>query len=270
MSYLEFLFHVITEKRVYGPILTILFGIIFYKIFIKILHNILIKGKDGFEKKRRMTIFNLMRNIVTYFIYIIIGLIILSIFGVNVSSILASLGIVSVVLGLALQDTIKDFIGGMFIITDNFFVVGDIIKYNEFQGEVIALGFRTTKIKDNEGRVKIIANRNISEVINLSQQKANIIIKIPSSYEAKRKNVEKVIAKLEEKILLIKGVSKITYLGISKLDDSAIEYSLKVECKTANRWQIERYIYGLIKDEYDLGKIDIPYQKIEIIKEEKE
>lgn len=266
MSYLEFLLKIICEKKVYGPILTIIGGLILYKIIIKVLHNILIKGKDGFEKKKRMTIFNLMRSIVTYIVYIIILLVILSIFGVNVSSIVASLGIVSVVLGLALQDTIKDFINGIFIITDNFFVVGDTIIYNGFQGEVIALGFRTTKIKNFKGEVKVIANRNITEVVNLSQQRAVLFIKIPSSYEVKRKNVEKVIMKLQTSINEFKDVYKTEYLGISNFSDSSIEYTIKVECRASTRWQIERDIYCLVKDEYDLNKIDIPYQKIEIIK----
>lgn len=265
MSYLDFLLKIICEKRIYGPILTIIGGLILYKIVIKILHNLLIKGKDSFEKKRRMTIFNLMRSIITYFVYLVIILVILSIFGVNVSSIVASLGIVSVVLGLALQDTLKDFINGIFIITDNFFVVGDIIKYNDFQGEVIALGFRTTKIKNAKGEVKIIANRNISEVVNLSQQRAILYIKIPSSYEAKRKNVEQTIKKLQEEIKNFKNVYKTEYLGIDELLDSSIEYTIKIECKASFQWQIKRDIYGLIKDEYDANKIDIPYQKIEII-----
>ena len=266
MSYLEFLLKIICEKRIYGPILTILGGLILYKVTIKVLHNLLIKGKDGFEKKRRMTIFNLMRSIITYLVYLLIILVILSIFGVNVSSIVASLGIVSVVLGLALQDTLKDFINGIFIITDNFFVVGDIIKYNDFQGEVIALGFRTTKIKNAKGEVKVIANRNISEVVNLSQQRAVLYIKIPSSYEVKRKNVEKVITKLQEEIKTLKNVYKTEYLGIAELLDSSIEYTIKVECRAATQWQLQRDIYGLVKDEYDLNKLDIPYQKIEIIK----
>ncbi len=266
MSYFEFILKIICEKRVYGPVLSILGGLILYKIVINILHNLLIKGKDGFEKKRRMTIFNLMRSIVTYLVYLVIILVILSIFGVNVSSIVASLGIVSVVLGLALQDTLKDFINGIFIITDNFFVVGDTIQYNEFQGEVIALGFRTTKIKNFKGEVKVIANRNISEVVNLSQQRAVLFIKIPSVYEAKRKNVEKEIEKIRMAINDFKNVYKAQYLGISSFSDSFIEYTIKVECKASTQWQIERDIYGLIKDEYDVGKIDIPYQKIEIVK----
>lgn len=251
MSYLEFLIQIICEKRVYGPILTIIGGLLVYKTLIKVLHNLLIKGKDGFEKKRRMTIFNLMRNIVTYLIYIIILLVILSIFGVNVSSIVASLGIVSVLLGLALQDTMKDFINGIFIIMDNFFVVGDTIKYNNFQGEVIALGFRTTKIKGPNGEIKIIANRNISDVINLSQHRTILYIPISTPQETKRASFEKKLSKYELAIADVKDVYKTEYLGITNIDANNVEYTIKVECKASSQAKVQREINRLMKDIYD-------------------
>lgn len=266
MDYLDFLWDIISKKEVYGPIITIILGYIVYKLLMRIIHNLLMKGKDGFEKKRRLTVFNLMRSIITYIFYVIIGVIILSIFGVNVKAVVASLGIASVVLGLALQDTIKDFIGGVFIITDNFFVVGDTIKYNDFQGEVIRIGFRTTKVKSLEGKVLVLANRNVSEVVNLSQEKANIIVNIPISYETKKKDMEKVIDKIITKIGEIEGVKRSKYIGISKFEDSSVVYTISVSCNTSNRWQIERDINGIIKEEHDLKHIDIPYQKIEIIK----
>lgn len=269
MSYFEFLIKLLCKEKIYKTVLTVVLGIILYKIIIIILHNFLIKGKDGFEKKRRMTIFNLMRNIITYSIYIIILLVLLSIFGVNVTSILASLGILSAVLGLALQDTIKDFINGIAIIADNFFVVGDTIKYKEFQGEVISLGFRTTKIREASGKVMIIANRNISEVVNLSQHKASLFIHIPISYESKKQEVEKVLMKLIEKLKAEKEIAKAEYLGISSFEDSSIVYMMQVECKAGSRYKVERMINGYIKEEADQSKLDIPYQKIEIINQTK-
>ncbi len=269
MSYFEFLIKLLCKEKIYKTVLTVVLGIIIYKIIITILHNFLIKGKDGFEKKRRMTIFNLMRSIITYLIYILILLVLLSIFGVNVTSILASLGILSAVLGLALQDTIKDFINGIAIIADNFFVVGDIIKYNEFQGEVISLGFRTTKIKELSGKVMIIANRNISEVINLSQQKANLFIKISLSYESKKKKVEKALETLVKKLEEEKEIMKAEYLGISAFEDSSVVYMIQADCKAINRDKVERIINGYIKEEVDQSKLDIPYQKIEIINQSK-
>lgn len=98
-------------------------------------------------------------------------LIILSFFGIDTKSLVASLGVVGVALGLALQDTLKDIIGGISLILENYLAVGDIITYNDFTGEVIELGLRTTRIKKASGEVMIIANRNIDTIINASQKK---------------------------------------------------------------------------------------------------
>ena len=72
----------------------------------------------------------------------------MQIYGVNVNSLVAGLGLVSVVVGLAIQDPLKDIITGVNIITDDYFSLGDVIKVDDVEGKVVQLGVRTTKIKD--------------------------------------------------------------------------------------------------------------------------
>ena len=103
-------------------------------------------------------------------------------FGVDTSSFIAGLGVASVVIGLALQDALKDIIGGINIILDNFYVVGDYVKYGDFTGQVISFGLKSTKIKDFNGNVMVVSNRNIDEIINLSQDKHVILLNIPTCY----------------------------------------------------------------------------------------
>ena len=62
---------------------------------------------------------------------------------------------------------------------DNYFVVGDIVRYNDFTGEVIEFGLKNTKIKNVEGVVLVVANREISSVYNLSQKNPSVTISIP-------------------------------------------------------------------------------------------
>ena len=109
---------------------------------------------------------NLVSSIVKYVIAIIVILLILEVYGVNTSAILASLGVVGLVVGLALQDLIKDFIAGAFIIFDNQYSIGDIVTIENFKGEVISLGLKTTKLKAISGEIFCISNGQIVEVIN--------------------------------------------------------------------------------------------------------
>ena len=69
-------------------------------------------------------------------------LILLNLYGVNTTSLIAGLGIAGAVLGLALQDALKDIFNGLSIIFDNYFVVGDLVDYNGFVGTVTDFGLK--------------------------------------------------------------------------------------------------------------------------------
>ncbi len=255
----------LSKKEVYGLALILVIGILVYYFGKILIEKIITSGKDAYERKKRKTIVNLISNIFKYVLYILIGLTVLSLYGVDTKALLASLGVAGAVLGLALQDTIKDFISGITIIMDNFFVVGDIVTFNTFTGEVIDMGLKTTKIKKVSGEVLVIANRNIDQVVNISQKPATVVIDIPTAYEAKTTTVEKTIGKILEDIKNLDGVKKEPeYLGISALEDSSVNYTISFTCPQEKQWQIKREALKIIKNRYDKDKIKIPYKQIEV------
>lgn len=255
----------LAKKEVYGLALIILIGLIVYYFGRILIQKVINSGKNSYERKKRKTIVNLVSNIFKYVIYILIGLAVLDLYGVDTKALIASLGVAGAVLGLALQDTIKDFISGITIIMDNFFVVGDIVTFNDFTGEVMDMGLKTTKIKKASGEVLVVANRNIDQIINISQKPANVIIDIPTSYEAKTDRVEKTITKILAEIKEIEGVKdEPQYLGISALDESSVNYTISFLCPQEKQWQIKRAALKIIKTEYDKNKIKIPYTQIEV------
>ncbi len=254
-----------SKKEIYGLAIIIFIGIIVYKLGSKIIEEIVNRGKSKYERKKRKTIVNLLSNVIKWSVYIIAAFFILDLYGVNTKALIASLGVVSAIIGLSFQDTAKDIINGISIIMDNYFVVGDIVTINEFTGEIIEMTLRATKIKKNTGEVLVIANRNINQVINISQKKANLVIDIPTAYELKSDKVEKTILKIVEEAKKIKGVSdESKYLGISNFGDSSIDYTISIVCNQDDKWQIKRQVLKLIKDTYDKDKISIPYQQIEV------
>lgn len=255
----------LAKKEVYGLALILLIGIVVYHFGRILIQKVINSGRDAYERKKRKTIVNLVSNVFKYVVFIIIGLATLDLYGVDTKALIASLGVAGAVLGLALQDTLKDFISGITIIMDNFFVVGDIVTYNDFTGEVIDMGLKTTKIKKANGEVLVIANRNIDQVINISQKPANIIIDIPTAYEVKTTVVEKSILKILEEIKKIEGVKKDSqYLGISALEESCVNYTISIVCPQEKQWQIKREALKIIKTIYDKDKIKIPYTQIEV------
>ncbi len=260
----------LSQKQVYGLALILFIGIVSYYFGKIAIQKIINAGKSAYEKKKRNTIVKLISNILKYVIFIILLLAILNLYGVDTKALIASLGVVGAVLGLALQDTIKDFISGITIIMDNFFVVGDIVTFNGFTGEIIELGLKTTKIKKVNGEVLVISNRNIDQIINISQELANIYIDIPTAYEEKMSKVEKAIDKILKEIKTIPGVKKEPeYLGISELSDSAVKYTISFNCIQEKQWQIKRDALKIIKTIYDKENIKIPYTQIEVHNEQR-
>lgn len=257
----------ITKKEVYGFIVTVLIGIILYRISVIVLEKIVTSGKSEYERKKRRTIVELLKNIFKYLIGIIVILFILNLYGYDVKALVAGLGILATVLGLALQDTLKDFIGGITIIIENYFVTGDIVKYNNFTGVVIELTLKSTKIKAANGEVLVISNRNINEVINLSQKVATIFVTLPIAYEEDVVNVEKIInSKILKEANKLESIIKnsFKYHGIGKLDSSSVNYIISVDCKQDKRWQVERELIRIALLELNKNGIKIPYNQVEV------
>ncbi len=269
MNLLETIIAFITRKEVYGIVFTIIGSLIIYKTAIKLTNKIALNGKNNYEIKRGKTVVNLVQNVIKYFIIIIALLIILEFLGVDTKSLIAGLGVIGVVLGLALQDTLKDIISGITIIMENYFVVGDIVRYpsfNNFTGEVIAFGLKSTRIKNLNGEVLILANRNIIEIVNISQKAAEVIIDIPIAYEEKVETVEKVIEEIINNISELEGVhkNKAEYLGVQTLDSSSVNYRIKIVCNQELQWDIKRKTLRNIKMTLDKKKIKIPYPQLEV------
>ena len=262
---MERIFQFFFQRKIVLPILIIVSTSLLIKVGRAIINRLFTRGKGSFEAKRRTTIIELITKISTFFICAIAVMMILDIYGVDTKGILASLGIAGVVLGLALQDTVQDLMSGIYIILDNYYVIGDYIRINNFLGEVIEVTLKSTKIKGANGEVYIFANRNVNAVVNLSQQRAGLAIKIPTAYEETTEKVEAALKEVVEKSKQIPGVFKDSkYLGIDSFGDSAINYAIMIYCKSNDQWSVKREVHKLVKEIYEEKNIKIPYNQIEV------
>ena len=148
----------------------VLFSGITYRIISKFLSKKETKNSKILSDKKNKTFIRMLKSIIGYILTIITVLMVLQIYGVDVSSMLAGVGIVSIIIGLALQDALKDIFRGFDIVTDDYYDIGDIIKFGENTGKVLSISLRTTKIQDISSlNIVSIANRNISQVEVVSE-----------------------------------------------------------------------------------------------------
>lgn len=260
-NFLEFL----VKKQVIGTLIIILVTCIIYQLIVYAIDKITINGKDELERKKRLTTIELFKNISRYLLLIFMILSILNLYGINTNSFIAGLGIAGALIGLALQDTLKDVLNGISIIFNNYFVVGDIVTFEDFTGTVIGFGLKYTKIKKYTGDVLTISNRNIDKIINLSQEKDTVILSIPTAYEEEFNKVEKVLTNTINKIKYNnKEVKEVEFLGINDFLDSSVTYQIKFTCSRGTQWVIRRLFLKEIKLAYEKNNIKIPYNQLEV------
>ena len=187
---------------------------------------------------------------------------ILQIYGINVSALLAGIGIVGAIIGLAVQDALKDIIRGTTLLTDDYFRVGDVVKIGDNVGEVIYMGLKTTKIKDmNTNNMVSIANRNIEKVEEVS---SSLFINVPMPYETKLKDAEKAMEDLVEEVLKINNVKEAEYSNVSELADSCIKYRINAKINSKYLPGIKREVNRCILEVLAKHKISIPYNQLDI------
>lgn len=265
---LNILLDFILSKYFYLPIIYILVGVLIYKILKKIVVAVFNRQSRliGKNRKRYSTLVQVIVDLIKIIIIAFVLLSILTVYGIDVKAALAGLGIVSVIVGLAFQDLFKDFIVGFTIIIEDYFSVGDTIKIGEFKGEVTHIGLKSTRLKNIDGSILIISNRNIDRVINYSSKYSLAMVEIPVAYESDLDKVEKVLTdlfkKLNKSIKELKG--DIEIWGVEELGDSAVVYKIAAQTQVLEQFSVQRQIRKAIKVEFDKENIKIPYNQIEV------
>ena len=134
------------------------------------------------RNNRVRTVNELLGNIITY-LGVILGVVwALTILGLNPTAAIASLGIVTLIIGFAAQRLIEDVISGLFIVMESQYNVGDIIILDDFRGTVQRIGVRTTTIVDPGGNYKVVNNSDIRNFQNRSKALSLAVSEIGITY----------------------------------------------------------------------------------------
>lgn len=259
---MEKVLEVLLSKEVIGPIITIIIMFIFYKVIRRIIVRVFNVKTKKIKQKKQVTLMNFFINVLRVITLIITALIILEIYGFKTSTIVASLGAVTVVIGLAFQDILKDFIAGISFIFEDSYNVGDWVTINDFKGEVISIGMKTTRIRAYEGEILIINNGSITQVINHTAANSLAIVDVNVSYDSNIDKVEKVLNELCQNIKLDNLKGNIELLGIEKLGESAITFRITAEVEAGTQYSTQRKIRKEVKLILDKNNIEIPYNQL--------
>lgn len=141
--------------------------------------NLFDSDSEGFEKLKSKLklnsnsgVVNFTSRILKILVYIIAGFIVITELGYNLNGLVTGLGISSVVIALAAQDLAKSLFGGICIILDKPFNIGDYISVNNYEGTVEDITLRTTRIRNTANELIIVPNSEISAdfIVNYSRR----------------------------------------------------------------------------------------------------
>lgn len=216
------------------------------------------------KSDRAKTVLTLLDGLVKYGCAIAIIIFALEALSVPATAIFASVGILTLVIGLGCQSLIADVVAGMFIIFENEYNVGEIITIDDFRGTVIEIGIRATKLLDYAGNIKIINNSDISNVVNMSRELSLAVVDCLFPYDVPVQHIEKILKDnfeiFRQKIPGI--VEGPFYKGVSDFGASNIAVTIIAKCLEEDRYQVQRDLMREYYIAFHNAGIDISYDQI--------
>ena len=207
------------------------------------------------------TMRSLINSLFNYVMYFIIATLVLSIFGVNVGSLLAVAGVGGVAIAFGGQTLVKDVISGLFIWVEGSLSVGDVVDINGQQGVVESIAIRTTVIRNYNGNLITIPNGDIRTITNMSRDFKRAIVDIRCPYEADHAHLVEIINEEMEKAgREIDGLTSAPeVMSILSFEVDCVVVRVAAQCPVGEHWRIERDIRSRIKARFDAEGIVMPH-----------
>ncbi len=255
----------------YGPVLIRVIALFFAASvaveFVRLLiaRAFKVDGLDLDDKaRRRNTFVALIQRASTYLVYFLVGMMVLSDLGVDPTPILAGAGIVGLTVGLGSQAIVTDMVNGIFLLFEDQILNGDYIRINDTEGVVEEITPRITRIRDRFGRLHILRNGEVKNVINYSRGWTLAVVDMAVAYECDLKKVLDVIGQVCEQVPLLSAgkVSEMPkLLGIESMDESWMTIRIEAKVQPGTHFDVKRLLNRLLFDAFNANGLELPYPK---------
>lgn len=221
------------------------------------------ESKRGTEK-RRDTLVSVFKGVGRIIIVIIVILLVLSEFEVNIGPILAGFGIAGIAVGFGAQYMIRDFIAGVFILSENQYRIGDVARVADVTGIVEEITLRKTVLRDLDGIVHHVPNGDIRVASNFTRHFSRVNLNVSVSYGTDLDHAISVIDRVGQELIEDKDwknrlITPPKVLRVDKWGDSAIEIKVTCDVKPAEQWATMGELRLRLKKAFDAEDIEIPW-----------
>lgn len=250
---------------------------IVYLIFKGIGKRLIARSFDKMKQKEKMSegrakiLERLLLSVLSYTLIFIVIVVIFNIFNLSIGGLIAGAGIIGLAIGFGAQGLVSDIVTGFFILAEKWADVDDYIITAGVDGVVEEIGLRTTKIRDFDGILHYIPNRNIENLSNYSRGDMRALVEIGFSYNDnidEAFNVaQEVCDTLAEEDEDIVGGPHVD--GVQTIDKHAVVMRITAQTKNMMQWGVQRKVFKAVKEAFDAKGIDMPYEhQVNVVKKE--
>jgi small conductance mechanosensitive channel len=215
-------------------------------------------------QRRRVTFVGLIQSIIKYIIYFCVCLMILKDLGIDPTPILAGAGIVGLTVGLGAQKIVQDLLNGLFLLFEDQILQGDYIKIGDTEGVVEQMSLRITRVRDRFGRLHILRNGEVQNVINYSRGWTLTVVEMTVSYEDDLAKALRVIGEICARLPgampgVVLEVPQVK--GVETIGDSNIVVRIEAKVGPGAHYDVKRTLNRMLIDGFNTNQLEIPYPK---------
>ncbi|MDA0228758.1 MAG: mechanosensitive ion channel [Proteobacteria bacterium] len=223
--------------------------------------------KEGTQKERGQrarTLLPLARNTLRIVIGVVALLMILTEIGIDVTPILAGVGVIGLAIGFGAQTLVKDIITGIFILLENSLAVGDVVSVSGSTGVVETISIRSIRLRDLQGNVHTIPYSSASTVTNMTKDYSHYLIEAGVAYREDYDEVAEILREVGEDLRADAEfgadiLEPITIMGLDRFEDSAVIVRARLKTTAGKQWGIGREYNRRLKTAFDARGIEMPF-----------
>lgn len=229
------------------------------------------KGRRAKEElaKRSQTLSSVLTSVTGVILLFIALFMVLSELTINIGPLLAGAGVIGIAIGFGSQSLIKDLLGGMFILLEDQYNKGDVVRVAGIAGMVVEVNLRRTILRDLDGIVHSIPNGHITTSSNYTRDWARVNLDVSVSYGEDLDRVTEVINRVGKELAeddyfgpLIKKPPQM--LRVNKFGDSGIDIKILGETYPLKQWEVTGELRKRLKKAFDEEGIEIPWPHVKL------
>ncbi len=181
-------------------------------------------------------------------------------FGIHVEPLLASAGIAGLAVGFGAQTLVHDVLNGFFILVENWFDIGDVIKIGAFQGSVEMLTLRRTVLRDADGSVHTIPNSTITAVTNMTRDWTMVAMRVAVDYKENSDRIIQLLQQVGSELYHDERfreaiVADPVVPGIDHVAGNQVDYLMLVKTRPGQQYAVSRELRRRIKDCFEQNNV---------------